>query len=448
MSPQRAAIILAAGRNRRMKSSRSKVLHEVGGRTMLAWVGDLVRRSGMDRPVCVVGEADTDVRTAAQNLDMDIAVQELQSGTGHAVNVCRDMFEGFDGTVTVLYADTPLIRKDTLSRVFEAHDTGADTVVLGFETDEPGAYGRLVTDNEDLSAIVEAKEATPEQLAITLCNSGVLSCNSQSLFSALSRVTNNNAKGEYYLTDIVGILRGDGKTARVVRSPESEVLGVNSRHDLAKAEAAFQDRKRMECLDRGVTLRDPDSVIFAYDTDIARDVEIGANVVFGPGVSIATGTVIRSFCHVEGAIIGENVTIGPFARVRPGTHLGEGVQLGNFIETKKAAIGRHSKVSHLSYIGDAEVGENVNIGAGTVTCNYDGYFKHKTIIGNGAFVGTHSSLVAPVTIGHGAFLGSGGVITDNVPDDALALGRARQVNREGWARRYHMIMSRRKEQKT
>ena len=444
MKKDRAAIILAAGKSTRMKSARSKVLHEVGGRPMLAWVKALAESAGVSKIVCVVGEANADVRAAAEGLGMEIAVQEPQLGTGHAVLAAKDNLKDFDGTVTILYADTPLIRSETAAKVFDALED-ADVAVLGFEAEDPGAYGRLITSGDQLDAIVEAKEATPEQLAVTLCNSGVISASRADMFSALDRVTNDNAKGEYYLTDVIEILRSDGKKAVAVIGQESEVLGVNSRHDLALAEQAFQSAKRQEILSNGVTLRDPNSVIFAFDTLVENDVEIGANVVFGPGVKIRKNATIHPFSHLEDCDIGEAANIGPFARIRPGTILESETRIGNFVETKKVRIGKGSKVNHLSYIGDAEIGEDVNVGAGTITCNYDGYNKHKTIIKDGAFVGTHSSLVAPLTIGEGAFLGSGGVITKDVPADALALARAAQVNKEDWAKRYHTAQRKRKE---
>ena len=295
-----------------------------------------------------------------------------------------------------------------------------------------------------MTAIVEAKEATPQQLEVRLCNSGVMAASSADMFSALDRVTNDNIKGEYYLTDIVEILRGDGKMARAVSASEAEVLGVNSRADLAEAEKAFQANMREKMLAKGVTLRDPETIYFSYDTEIAADVEIGAQTVFGPNVTLESDVVIHPFCHIEGARIAQGTHVGPFARLRPGTELGAGSKVGNFVEMKKTSLGAGSKVNHLSYIGDADIGHQVNIGAGTITCNYDGYFKHKTTIGDGAFVGTNSSLVAPLTIGKGAFLGSGGVVTENVPDGALALGRARQVNKEGWGDRFNKTMSAKK----
>lgn len=444
----RAAIILAAGKSTRMKSHTSKVLHKVGGRPMLGWVTELARAVGADPIICVVGEANQDVRAHAQKLGLQIAVQEPQLGTAHAVLAAKEALGGFSGDVAVLYADTPLIEAPTLGAVFDGLSAGeGDVCVLGFEPDDAAAYGRLIMDGDELTAIVEAKEATPEQLAVGFCNSGVMAASAADMFSALSRVDNKNAKGEYYLTDIVEILRSDGKKAVAVKADAQDVLGVNSRLDLAEAEQAFQSRMRRRMMESGVTLRDPSSIFFSFDTQIAADADIGAHVVFGPNVSIAADAVIHPFCHLDGTKIGRAAQIGPFARLRPGTEMGEGSKAGNFVETKKAIIGKGSKINHLSYIGDAQVGENVNIGAGTITCNYDGYFKHVTTIEDAAFIGTNSSLVAPVTIGKGAFLGSGGVVTKDVPADALALARSAQVNKEGWAARYHAAQKKRKDQK-
>ena len=438
MTTRRAAIILAAGKSTRMKSSRSKVLHPVGGRPMIDWVTALARGAGVEKIVCVVGEGNADVRAAAEAQGLDIAVQEPQQGTGHAVQCAKAALAGFEGQVVVLYADTPLISNETLSRVFDAFDTHAMSV-LGFEPEDPAAYGRLVTSGSELEAIVEAKECSPEQLKIGLCNSGVVAASAADLFSACDRVTNDNIKGEYYLTDIVEILRGDGKSATVVHASETEVLGVNDRTDLAQAEAAFQTMMREAAMKSGVSLKHPETVFFAHDTVLENDVTVDANVVFGPGVTVRRGATIHPFSHLEGADVGEGANIGPFARLRPGTKLSENTKVGNFVETKKAVVGKGSKINHLSYVGDAELGEGVNVGAGTITCNYDGYNKHKTTIGDGAFVGSNSSLVAPVTIGEGAFLGSGGVVTKDVPKDALALARSNQVNKDGWGARFRAV---------
>lgn len=447
MTTPRAAVILAAGKSTRMKSSRSKVLHHVGGRSMLEWVTELARSAGAEKIVCVVGESNADVRAEAENLGLDIAVQEPQLGTAHAVSSAKSALKGFKGNLAILYADTPFVTKQTLNRVYKSLETDTDVTVLGFEPEEPGSYGRLITDKGDLTAIVEAREATPEELAVRLCNSGVVAASVKNMFSALERVDNNNLKGEYYLTDIVKILRSDGKKAKAIIADTEEVMGVNSRVDLAVAEMAFQTRMREAMLINGVTLRDPNTIYFSYDTVIAQDAEIGANVVFGLGVKIAKHAVIHPFCHLEGTKIGEAAQIGPFARLRPGTEMGAGSKAGNFVETKKAKIGKDSKINHLSYIGDAIVGVGANIGAGTITCNYDGYFKHQTVVGDGAFIGSNSSLVAPVKIGKGAYLGSGGVVTKDVPADALAVARAEQVNKSGWAKRYNAAQRKRKAKK-
>jgi bifunctional UDP-N-acetylglucosamine pyrophosphorylase/glucosamine-1-phosphate N-acetyltransferase len=439
----RAAIILAAGKSTRMKSAKSKVLHELAGKPLLAWVSDAARAAGCERIICVVGEANNDVRDMAEQLGLEIAVQEPQLGTGHAVLCAKTAMGDYAGHVAVLFADTPLIEVDTLCAVYDALDK-ADVAVLGFEAEDPGAYGRLIEAEGGLQKIVEAKEASPEELAVTLCNSGVLAARADRLFDALDKVTNENAKGEYYLTDVVEIMRASGGQAGVVRGEECEMLGVNSRVDLAAANRAFQAKKRDAVLASGVTLRDPDTVIFSHDTHIENDVVIGENVVFGPGVTVKSGAVIHPFSHIEGATIGAGASVGPFARLRPGAELGPDSFVGNFVEVKKTKMGRGSKASHLTYLGDAEIGENSNIGAGTVTCNYDGFFKHKTIIGDGAFIGTHTSLIAPVRVGDGGFTATGAVITKDVPEDALAISRVDQVNKQGWAARFRAAMQKRK----
>ena len=441
----RAAVILAAGKSTRMKSAKSKVLHEIGGRTCLSWVADMARKAGAETIIAVVNDEANDVAIAAKALGLTIAVQNPQHGTGHAVQCAHPALADFDGDMIVLCADAPLIRPQTLIAVFETLEQGADLAVLGFEPDEPGSYGRLVIENSELAKIVEAKEANAEELAITLCNSGIMAGYAPDMFTALDSVKNDNAKGEYYLTDLVEITRAAGRSvAAVTAGDPDEVLGINSRADLALAEAAFQARMRAACMDGGVTLRDPATTYFSWDTKIAGDADIGANVVFGPGVRVDADAVIHPFCHIEGAHIGKAAQIGPFARLRPGTEMGAGSKAGNFVETKKAVIGEGSKINHLSYIGDARLGAGVNVGAGTITCNYDGFDKHQTVIGDGAFIGTNSSLVAPVTIGAGAYLGSGGVITADVPDDALAVARAAQSNKPGWAARYRAAKAKRK----
>ncbi|KAA5801077.1 bifunctional UDP-N-acetylglucosamine diphosphorylase/glucosamine-1-phosphate N-acetyltransferase GlmU [Alkalicaulis satelles] len=444
----RAAVILAAGQGTRMKSALAKPLHAVGGRAMLDWSLDLARAAGAERVVTIWGAHSPAVRERAEAAGALTALQDPPLGTGHAVQQAQEALEGFEGDVVVLYADTPLIRAETVEAVFAALDDAA-VAVLGFEPDAPGGYGRLIESAPGvLDAIVEAKDASDAQRAVRLCNSGVMACWSETLWGWLSRLTNDNAKGEYYLTDIVALARGDGLQARTVRADASEVLGVNDRADLAAAEAAFQTRRRAEAMAAGVTLTAPETVWFSHDTQIAADVEIEPHVVFGPGVTIASGARIRAFSHLEGARVGEACEVGPYARLRPGAVLETGAKIGNFVEVKKSRLGAGAKANHLAYIGDSDVGAKANIGAGTITCNYDGYFKHRTVIGEGAFIGSNSSLVAPVTIGRGAMTGSGAVITSDVPDDALGLARARQETKPGWAARFRAAMSAKKSKAT
>ncbi|MBA3326297.1 MAG: bifunctional UDP-N-acetylglucosamine diphosphorylase/glucosamine-1-phosphate N-acetyltransferase GlmU, partial [Rhodobacteraceae bacterium] len=339
---------------------------------------------------------------------------------------------GFAGDAVVLYGDTTFIRPETLAAMLDARAAGAAVVALGFEAAEPGGYGRLVLDADGgLEAIVEAKDADPATRAIRLCNSGVLAADCATLFALLAEVRPDNVKGEYYLTDAVGLARARGLTAAVITCPEAETLGVNSRADLAAAEAAFQSRARAEALENGATLTDPASVWFALDTHVGRDVVIGPCVVFGPGVTIESGATIQAFCHLEGCHISRGAVVGPFARLRPGAELAEDVRVGNFVEVKNAIVGEGAKINHLAYVGDADVGARANLGAGTITCNYDGVFKHRTEIGAGAFIGSNAALVAPVRIGAQALVGAGSTITEDVPDGALALARGRQATRPG-----------------
>ena len=448
MAKARAVIILAAGRGTRMKSALPKPLHAVGGRSMLDWSLALARECGADRKVVIWGPHGPEVKTRAEEAGALAALQDPPMGTGHAVLCATEALANFDGDVAVLFADTPLIRAHTLEAVFRALDTGANVAVLGFEPADPAGYGRLLENGSGmLTAIVEEKDATEQQKAVRLCNSGVLAARAPVLFELLSKVTNKNAKGEYYLTDIIALGVEVGHTACAVRADASEVLGVNSRAELASAEAAFQARARTAAMDAGVTLIAPETVFFSHDTQIANDVIVEPNVVFGPGVKIETGAVIHAFSHLQGAHLGENTSVGPYARLRPGAVLENGARIGNFVEVKNAILHAGAKANHLSYIGDADIGEMANIGAGTITCNYDGFFKHRTIIGDGAFIGSNTALVAPVTIGRGAFTGSGSVITSDVPDDALALSRVRQENRVGWAARFRQMMQARKDKK-
>ncbi len=432
----RAAIILAAGHGTRMRSALPKVLHPVGGRPMLHWALALARAAGAERIILVAGAHSGEVHAEAAKFlpAQDIVIQDPPMGTGHAVSCARAALAEFEGDALVIFADTPLIPPETAERLFAAVAGDASVAVLGFRPADPGEYGRLVTGaNGALERIVEARDANAAEKLIPLCNSGVMAAPAKLLFSLLARVTNHNAKGEYYLTDIVGLAVGDGLQARVIETAAEDVLGVNSRADLAAAEAVFQSRKRAEMLAHGISLQAPDSVHFSWDTEIAPDVLVEPFVVFGPGVTIATGAEIRAFSHLEGANVREGARIGPFARLRKGADIGGHAHIGNFVEVKNVRIGEGAKANHLAYLGDGTVGAGANIGAGVVFCNYDGYDKYQTHVGAGAFIGSDCALVAPVTIGAGAYTGSGSVITDDVPEDALALARGRQILREGWA---------------
>ncbi|PQA89650.1 bifunctional UDP-N-acetylglucosamine diphosphorylase/glucosamine-1-phosphate N-acetyltransferase GlmU [Hyphococcus luteus] len=435
-----AAVILAAGHGTRMKSALPKVMHEIGGRAMIAHVIDGAAALAPERMAVVIGDHAPEVGDFARTVrgDIAVAVQAPPQGTAHAVMQALPALKGFSGAVLVLYADTPLVTPQTLQALAGEIENGAAVAVLGFTPEEPGAYGRLKLDEKGaLAAIVEAKDASPEELEITLCNSGVMAIDAAFLMKRLKDIGNDNAKGEYYLTDIVALARADGQPCAVIEADADEVLGVNSRVELAEAEAVFQDRMREAAMAAGATLADPLTVYFSYDTKLGKDVTVGQHVVFGPGVTVADNAEIKPFSHLEGASVAGGASAGPFARLRPGAALKTGAKVGNFVEIKKAVIGDGAKVSHLSYIGDADVGAEANIGAGTITCNYDGYGKFKTVIGKGAFIGSNSALVAPVTIGERAYVGSGSVVTEDVAPGDLALARARQTAIKGWAARFH-----------
>ncbi|MAI92120.1 bifunctional UDP-N-acetylglucosamine diphosphorylase/glucosamine-1-phosphate N-acetyltransferase GlmU [Ponticaulis sp.] len=446
----RAAVILAAGKGTRMRSRTIKVLHEVGGRKMVDWSLALADGLGCDKRILVIGTHSEELEAVAKDRvgPENIAVQDPPMGTGHAVQSALSALEGFSGNVVVLYADTPLLPVEAVESAFRSLDEGYAVSVLGFDAADPGAYGRLVCSADgELLKIVEAKEASPEELAVRFCNSGVMAVKAEYLSSLLSKISNDNAKGEYYLTDIVELARSAGLKAGAVKCDEEDVLGVNSREQLAEAEAVFQKKARKAFMEAGVTLVDPNTVYFSFDTMIAEDVKIEPNVVFGPGVTIARDTIVRAFSHLEQCDIGENCQIGPFARLRPGAKLHKKVRVGNFVEVKNSELRPGVAANHLSYIGDGDVGAGTNIGAGTIFCNYDGYFKHRTEIGANAFIGSNSALVAPVSIGEASFIGSGSVVTENVPDRALALGRGRQKNIEGWSDSYHVEMKRKKQER-
>jgi bifunctional UDP-N-acetylglucosamine pyrophosphorylase/glucosamine-1-phosphate N-acetyltransferase len=435
----RAAVILAAGQGTRMKSKTPKVLHKIGGRALVDRMIDAVEATGCEKIVVVVGTHSPEVRDhlAARLGEAAIAVQDPPLGTAHAVLAAKDALAGFSGDVVITYGDAPLLGPDDLKPLFELRDEGADLAMMAFEPADPLLYGRVITAPDGtVQRIVEARDASPQEAAVRLCNAGMMVADAGKLLGWLGRVGNANAKGEYYLTDIVGLCVGDGGTVRVHVAPEESVMGCDTPLQLSQAEAVFQSRRRAELLAEGVAMLAPDTVHFSWDTKVAAGVTIEQFVVFAPGVSVATGAVIRAFSHLEGAKVGEGALIGPYARLRPGADIGQEAHIGNFVEVKKVKVGKGAKANHLTYLGDGSVGAGANIGAGTIFCNYDGFDKWETHIGEGAFVGSNTSLVAPVTVGAGAYTGSGSVITRDVTPDALALERGGQTEREGWAAKF------------
>ena len=438
-------IILAAGMGTRMNSDLPKVLHPIAGDPMLVHAMAAGATLDPEHTVVVAGHGAAQVTAAAQNFDetATVVVQSEQLGTAHAVDQAKDALAGFSGTAIVLYGDTPFVEPHTLEEMLSASE-GADVVVLGFEAADPGRYGRLIMNGDVLEKIVEFKDASEAERAVTLCNSGVIACKSELLFDLIAAVGNDNASGEYYLTDIIGLARARGLTATAVTCDEAETLGVNSRAQLAQAEAAFQTRARAELLENGVTLQAPETVFLARDTIIGRDAYVEPHVFFGPGVTVESGAHIRAYSHLEGCHVARGAIIGPYARLRPGAELQENTRVGNFVEIKNATVSEGAKVNHLSYIGDAFVGAHANIGAGTITCNYDGVMKHHTHIGANAFIGSNTMLVAPVHVGDGAMTGSGSVITSDVEEDALALARAPQVEKPGMAKKLFDLLKAKK----
>ncbi|MFY9205336.1 MAG: bifunctional UDP-N-acetylglucosamine diphosphorylase/glucosamine-1-phosphate N-acetyltransferase GlmU [Yoonia sp.] len=429
-----ALIILGAGMGTRMNSELPKVLHQIGGAPMLVHAMRAGATLNPEKTVIVAGHGAEAVSKAALAYDPDAetVLQTEQLGTAHAVAQAGAALEGFEGDALVLYGDTPFIGSETLEAMAVARGLH-DVVVLGFEAADPGRYGRLITKGDALERIVEFKDATDEERAVTLCNSGVIAAKSSVLFDLIAAVGNDNASGEYYLTDIIGIARSKGLSSTVVRCDEAETLGVNSRAELIAAEADFQARARTAAIEDGVTLLAPDTVFFAYDTYLGRDAIIEQNVIFGPNVTVESGAKIRAFSHLEGCHVSQGATVGPYARLRPGAELQENVHVGNFVEIKNAIVAEGAKVNHLSYIGDADIGARTNIGAGTITCNYDGVFKHRTVIGEDVFIGSNTMLVAPVTVGNAAMTASGSVVSRDVPDGDLAIARSRQENKPGFA---------------
>ena len=441
-----AVVILAAGQGSRMQSDLPKVLHRLGGVPLFGHALAAARSLEPEQVIVVTGHGSDRVTKALSRLDPEArtVLQEEQLGTGHAVRQTLPELEGFEGKVIVLYGDTPFIGEDTLAAI-ASHTS--DLVVLGFEAADPGRYGRLIVTDKGLERIVEFKDADAATRDIALCNSGVMALDASLLRQLIGKLTNDNASGEYYLTDLVALARAEGRRADVVICDEEETLGINTRAELAQAERTFQTRARARALEDGVTLTDPDSVWFALDTFIGRDAIIGPNVVFGPGVTIESEAEVLPFCHLEGCHVSSGATVGPFARLRPGAELGGDVHVGNFVEIKNAVLDEGVKVGHLTYLGDAHVGEATNIGAGTITCNYDGVTKHRTEIGARAFIGSDTMLVAPVRVGDDAMTGSGSVITQDVPDGALAIGRARQASKPGFATRLMAALRAKKEAK-
>lgn len=444
-NPPVAAVILAAGKGTRMKSGLHKVLHPIAGRPMLHHLMASLSALSPQRQLVVVGDRAEQVEKALAGSGAAIAVQSPQLGTAHAVLQAEAALAGFEGIVLILFADVPLLRPETMSRLVRAVAEGAGIAVLGFRPDVPGAYGRILADaGGRIEKMVEAKDATPAELAVQLCNSGLMAVRSDLLFPLLKQVDDDNAAREYYLPDIVMLAGARGEAAIVLEGSADEVIGVNSRGELAAAEWLFQQGRRAQAMADGVTLVAPETVWFAHDTQLGRDTLVEPNVFFGPGVVAGENVLIRANSHLEGARIADGCEIGPYARLRPGTVLEAGAKIGNFVETKKARLGPGAKANHLSYLGDADIGARANIGAGTITCNYDGFLKYRTEIGEGAFIGSNSALVAPVKVGAGAIVGAGTTLTADVEPDALAIARAGRTTKAGWAARFRTLMKARK----
>lgn len=445
MSNAIAAVILAAGKGTRMKSDLHKVLHPIAGRPMLMHLLGGLAGLTPAATVVVVGDKREQVEAVLAGTGAVVAVQEPQLGTAHAALQAKDALAGFDGIVLVCFGDCPMLTAATVLRLCGALDEGAAVAVLGFRPTDAAAYGRIIADADGtVRKMVEYKDASDAERAVDLCNSGVIVAHAADMWRLLEAVGNDNAQGEYYLPDVATGAIGEGKRVRVIETDAAEVAGINSRAELAAAEAQWQDFKREEAMAGGASLRAPETVWFSWDTEIGRDVTVEPNVVFGPGVRVADGATIRAFSHIEGARIGAGCEVGPYARLRPGAVLEDKAKVGNFVEVKKAVLGRGAKANHLSYIGDATVGAGANIGAGTITCNYDGYFKYQTVIGERAFIGSNSALVAPVKIGADAIVGAGSTVTRDVMDGELRLVRAEQSVKPGWADRFHDTMRKKK----
>ena len=434
-----AVIVLAAGQGSRMRSATHKVLHPIAGKAMLLHLLDTVDALAPEREIIVVGKGREQVEAAVATRGVTTALQAEQHGTAHAVRETLPALGDFAGTVLILFGDTPFVAAETLQSMLArlALPDAPGIVVLAHTPPEPGAYGRVILGEGDrIAKMVEYKDASAEERAVRLCNSGMMALAAADLRAWLPLVGNDNAAGEYYLPDLVMVAAAQGRNSVAIEGAPIEAVGINSRAELAAAEALWQDARRAEMMAAGVTLVDPGSVWFAADTVIGRDVTIEPHIFFGPGATIADGVTIRAFSHIEGAVIGPGCEVGPYARLRPGAILEDGAKIGNFVEVKNSRLGKGAKANHLTYLGDADVGERANIGAGSITCNYDGFGKHRTVIGAGAFVGSNSALVAPVTVGAGAIVGAGSVVTKDVEPDALGLARAEQKSLPGWAKRF------------
>jgi len=440
-----AAIILAAGKGTRMKSDLHKVLHPIAGKPMLMHLLDSFDELSPKHTVVVVGDKREQLDAALADRDIVTALQEPQHGTAHAALQARDALSGFSGNILVCFGDCPMVKAETVRKLLDALDGGAKVAVLGFRPDDPLAYGRIIADADGtVTKMVEYKDASAQERACDLCNSGLIVAHSDDMWPLLDAVSNNNAQGEYYLPDVAtgAIARGD--MVKVVETDPAEVAGINSRAELAEAEARWQDSRRVQAMADGASLKAPETVYFSWDTQLGRDVTVEPNVVFGPGVSVADGAHIKAFSHLEGATLAKGAQAGPFARLRPGAVLEESAFVGNFVEMKNATLGPGAKASHLTYLGDATVGEGANIGAGTITCNYDGYFKYQTTIGARAFIGSNSALIAPVKIGQDAIVAAGSTVSRDVDDGELRMVRAEQLVKPGWADRFHDAMRKKK----
>ena len=444
-----AIVVLAAGKGTRMKSDLHKVLHPIAGRPMLEHLLASAAELGPERQVVIAGHGREQLEEAL-GARATIAVQEPQLGTGHAVQQAQAALADFSGDVLVLYGDVPFVSADTMRAMIgrlHAPDAPA-VVVLAFEPVDPLQYGRVITQGDRVVKMVEHKDASEAERAVRLCNSGLMAARAADLFDLLGKVGNDNAAGEYYLVDVVNVAHAEGRPCAVVVTPDpDEVAGINSRAELAEAEARWQQRRRRRAMDEGASLVAPETVWFAWDTVLGRDVLVEPNVVFGPGVTVADHVTIRGFCHIEGATLASHTEVGPYARLRPGAVLEEKAKVGNFVEMKKAVLGKGAKANHLTYLGDADVGAGANIGAGTITCNYDGYFKYRTVIGERAFIGSNSSLIAPVKIGADAIVAAGSAVSRDVADGELRLVRAEQLVKPGWADRFHDAMKKKKAEK-